>query len=299
MSASPRQHGGSPWLPIGLLLLSMVSIQSGASLAKTLFPVIGAPGVTALRLLLGTAILFIIFKPWRLSFTRASILPILGYGISLGIMNYLFYLALTTIPLGIAVALEFTGPLAVAMFGARRPADFFWIVLVITGLAFLLPIGDQLGQLEQLDPIGLLSALGAGAGWALYIIFGQRAGKFYGAATVSLGSLIAALIFFPLGAFNSDISVMFSWAVLPLGLAIAILSPAFPYSLEMIALTRLPTRTFGTLMSLEPVVGAMVGITFLHEHLTFTQWLALTCIVIASMGAALTIKPKSKIKKIK
>ncbi|MEM8057826.1 threonine/homoserine exporter RhtA [Morganella morganii] len=298
MSASPRQQNGSPWLPIGLLLLSMISIQSGASLAKTLFPVIGAPGVTALRLLLGTAILLVIFKPWRLRFTRASLLPMLGYGLSLGVMNYLFYLALTTIPLGIAVALEFTGPLAVAMFGARKITDYLWIILVIAGLAFLLPLGEQIGDLEQLDPIGMLYALGAGAGWALYIIFGQRAGRFYGAATVSVGSLIAALIFFPVGAYHSDLRVMFSWAVLPVGVAVAILSTAFPYSLEMVALTRLPTRTFGILMSLEPVIGAMVGIIFLHEHLSFAQWLALSCIVVASMGAALTIKPKSKIKSV-
>lgn len=298
MSASPRQQSGSPWLPIGLLLLSMISIQSGASLAKTLFPVIGAPGVTALRLLLGTAILLVIFKPWRLRFTRESLLPMLGYGLSLGAMNYLFYLALSTIPLGIAVALEFTGPLAVAMFGARKITDYLWIILVIAGLAFLLPLGEQIGQINQLDPVGMLYALGAGAGWALYIIFGQRAGRFYGAATVSVGSLIAALIFFPIGAYNSDLSVMFSWAVLPVGVAVAILSTAFPYSLEMVALTRLPTRTFGILMSLEPVIGAMVGIIFLSEHLLFTQWLALSCIVIASMGAALTIKPKSKIKAV-
>lgn len=298
MSASPRQQNGSPWLPIGLLLLSMISIQSGASLAKTLFPVIGAPGVTALRLLLGTAILLVIFKPWRLRFTRESLLPILGYGLSLGAMNYLFYLALSTIPLGIAVALEFTGPLAVAMFGARKITDYLWIILVIAGLAFLLPLGEQIGQINQLDPMGMLYALGAGAGWALYIIFGQRAGRFYGAATVSVGSLIAALIFFPVGAYHSDLSVMFNWAVLPVGVAVAILSTAFPYSLEMVALTRLPTRTFGILMSLEPVIGAMVGIIFLSEHLLFTQWLALSCIVIVSMGAALTIKPKSKIKAV-
>ncbi|MER5012924.1 threonine/homoserine exporter RhtA [Morganella morganii] len=298
MSASPRQQSGSPWLPIGLLLLSMISIQSGASLAKTLFPVIGAPGVTALRLLLGTAILLVIFKPWRLRFTRESLLPMLGYGLSLGAMNYLFYLALSTIPLGIAVALEFTGPLAVAMFGARKITDYLWIILVIAGLAFLLPLGEQIGQINQLDPVGMLYALGAGAGWALYIIFGQRAGRFYGAATVSVGSLIAALIFFPIGAYHSDLSVMFNWAVLPVGVAVAILSTAFPYSLEMVALTRLPTRTFGILMSLEPVIGAMVGIIFLSEHLLFTQWLALSCIVIASMGAALTIKPKSKIKAV-
>lgn len=111
--------------PVLLLLLSMLSIQSGASLAKSLFPVIGAPAVTALRLLLGTLILFFIFKPWRLKFSRESIMPLFLYGLSLGMMNYLFYLALETIPLGIAVALEFTGPLAVAMFSSRRAIDFF------------------------------------------------------------------------------------------------------------------------------------------------------------------------------
>lgn len=126
--------------------------------------------MTALRLLLGTAILLVIFKPWRLRFTRESLLPMLGYGLSLGAMNYLFYLALSTIPLGIAVALEFTGPLAVAMFGARKITDYLWIILVIAGLAFLLPLGEQIGDLEQLDPVGMLYALGAGGLGTLYYL---------------------------------------------------------------------------------------------------------------------------------
>lgn len=282
--------------PVLLLLLSMLSIQSGASLAKSLFPVIGAPAVTALRLLLGTLILFFIFKPWRLKFTRESIMPLFLYGLSLGMMNYLFYLALETIPLGIAVALEFTGPLAVAMFSSRRAIDFLWIILVIAGLGLLLPIGDNI---HGLDPLGILYALGAGVGWALYIVFGQRAGKGYGAATVSIGSLVAAFIFVPIGMLQSSPDIMFSWSILPVALAIAILSTAFPYTLEMIALTRLPAKTFGTLMSLEPCMGAFIGIIFLHEHLTLIQWVALAFIVLASIGSTATIKSKTKIEEIK
>ncbi|MFB0771314.1 threonine/homoserine exporter RhtA [Proteus cibi] len=283
--------------PVLLLLLSMLSIQSGASLAKTLFPVIGAPAVTALRLLLGTLILFFIFKPWRLKFTRESIMPLFLYGLSLGAMNYLFYLALETIPLGIAVALEFTGPLAVAMFSSRRAIDFLWIILVIAGLGLLLPIGDNIH--DGLDPLGMLYALGAGVGWALYIVFGQRAGKGYGAATVSVGSLIAAFIFVPIGMLQSSPDIMFSWSILPIALAIAILSTAFPYTLEMIALTRLPAKTFGTLMSLEPCIGAFIGIIFLHEHLTLIQWVALVFIVLASIGSTTTMKSKTKIEEVK
>lgn len=282
--------------PVLLLLLSMLSIQSGASLAKSLFPVIGAPAVTALRLLLGTLILFFIFKPWRLKFTRKSIMPLFLYGLSLGAMNYLFYLALETIPLGIAVALEFTGPLAVAMFSSRRAIDFLWIILVIAGLGLLLPIGDNI---HGLDPLGILYALGAGVGWALYIVFGQRAGKGYGAATVSIGSLVAAFIFVPIGMLQSSPDIMFSWSILPIALAIAILSTAFPYTLEMIALTRLPAKTFGTLMSLEPCMGAFIGIIFLHEHLTLIQWIALAFIVLASIGSTATMKNKTKIEGIK
>ncbi|TDB62648.1 threonine/homoserine exporter RhtA [Photorhabdus khanii] len=295
MSSSKLQKSAFPLIPVILLLLAMTSIQGGASLAKTLFPVIGAPGVTALRLGLGTIILFIIFKPWRLRFHRNSIMPLLTYGIALGAMNYTFYMALTTIPLGIAVALEFTGPLAVAMFSSRRPIDFLWVALVIAGLAFLLPIGNNI---DGLDPVGIIYALSAGVCWALYIIFGQRAGAGHGAATVSIGSFIAALIFFPVGLIQTGPELLFDMSIMPLALAIAILSTAFPYTLEMIALTRLPAQTFGTLMSLEPALGALSGIFFLNEHLTIIQWLALFCIILASIGSTSTIKGKPKITEI-
>lgn len=282
------------WLPILVILIAMVSIQSGASLAKSLFPLVGAPGVTALRLALGTLILVIVFKPWRLHFTAEQRLPLLLYGLALGAMNYLFYLSIQRIPLGIAVALEFTGPLAVALFGSRRPLDFVWVILAVLGLWFLLPLGQDVAQV---DLTGALLALGAGACWAVYILTGQRAGEEHGPATVAMGSLIAAVVFVPLGMLQAS-DTLFQWSLLPLGLAIAVLSTALPYSLEMIALTRMPTRTFGTLMSMEPALAALSGMIFLGETLTSTQTLALGAIILASMGSTLTMRRESKIEKV-
>ena len=292
MSTTPRKLPS--WLPILVLLITMISIQSGASLAKSLFPLIGAPGVTALRLALGTLILVVVFKPWRLRFSKEQRLPLLFYGLSLGAMNYLFYLSLQRIPLGIAVALEFTGPLAVALFSSRRPVDFIWVVLAVMGLWLLLPLGQDVAHV---DLTGALLALGAGAGWAVYILSGRRAGEDHGPATVAMGSLIAAVVFVPLGAMQAA-DTLLHWSLLPLGLAIAVLSTALPYSLEMIALTRLPTRTFGTLMSMEPALAAMSGMVFLGETLTFSQSMALGAIIMASMGSTLTMRQESKIKQV-
>ena len=284
----------SVWMPVAVILVAMMSIQSGASLAKSLFPIVGAPGVTALRIALGTLILVVIFKPWRLRFKKEQRLPLLYYGLSLGAMNYMFYLSIQTIPLGIAVALEFTGPLAVALFSSRRPVDFIWVVLAVLGLWFLLPLGQNV---SQIDLTGAALALGAGACWAIYILSGQRAGEEHGPATVALGSLIAAIIFVPLGMAQATESI-WQWSVMPIGLAVAILSTALPSSLEMIALTRLPTRIFGTLMSMEPALAAISGMIFLGETLTFTQTLALCSIIAASMGSTLTMRREPKVEKL-
>lgn len=272
------------WLPIVILLVAMASIQGGASLAKSLFPLVGAPGSAALRLALGTLILIAFFKPWRLRFAKEQRLPLLFYGVSLGGMNYLFYLSIQTVPLGIAVAL----------FSSRRPVDFVWVVLAVLGLWFLLPLGQDV---SHVDLTGCALALGAGACWAIYILSGQRAGAEHGPATVAIGSLIAALIFVPIGALQAG-EALWHWSVIPLGLAVAILSTALPYSLEMIALTRLPTRTFGTLMSMEPALAAVSGMIFLGETLTPIQLLALGAIIAASMGSTLTVRKESKIKEL-
>ena len=145
--------------------------------------------------------------------------------------------------------------------------------------------------------VGAALALGAGACWAVYILTGQRAGEEHGPATVALGSVIAAIVFVPIGMAQATASI-WQWSVMPIGLAVAVLSTALPYSLEMIALTRLPTRIFGTLMSMEPALAAISGMVFLGETLTFTQTLALWSIIAASMGSTLTMRPEPKVEKI-
>lgn len=181
-----------------------------------------------------------------------------------------------------------------AGFSSRRPVDFVWVVLAVLGLWFLLPLGQDV---SHVDLTGCALALGAGACWAIYILSGQRAGAEHGPATVAIGSLIAALIFVPIGALQAG-EALWHWSVIPLGLAVAILSTALPYSLEMIALTRLPTRTFGTLMSMEPALAAVSGMIFLGETLTPIQLLALGAIIAASMGSTLTVRKESKIKEL-
>lgn len=276
-------------LPIALVIIAMISIQSGASLAKSLFPVIGAEGTTALRLGIGALILCLLLRPWQAKLTLQSCRSLLAYGVALGLMNLMFYMALQTIPLGIAVALEFTGPLTLALLSSRRPIDFLWIALAATGLWVLLP--TNLTD-EPLDPVGMALALGAGACWAMYIIFGKRAGSEHGRHTVALGTLVAAIVVIPIGLWQAG-SNLFALDILPIAFGVAVLSSALPYSLEMMALTRLPARTFSIMMSLEPAIAALAGLLFLTEHLSFSQWLAISFIILASTGTAATMKPQS------
>lgn len=290
-----NHNNRSAFFYVLLLVIAMLSIQSGASLAKSLFSVIGPQGVTALRIGFGTIILMLFLQPWKYRskwvLNKRNISFLVAYGLSLGLMNLLFYMAVSRIPLGIAVALEFTGPLAIAMVASRKPIDFLWIILAVVGLYFLLPINQSI---SNLDPVGAAYALGAGACWALYIIFGKRAGAHFGTPVVALGAMISAIFIIPVGVVYAG-ELMLSWSILPVALGVAILSTALPYSLEMVALTRLPTKTFGTLMSLEPTIGALCGLIFLNEILSLVQWLALCAIVLASIGATLTIKPASEI----
>ncbi|KRF02183.1 transporter [Frateuria sp. Soil773] len=273
-------------LAVGVLLIAMVSYQCGAALAKQLFPHIGAQGATACRLGLGALILLLLRRPWRRSRPGADWRVLWGYGLAMGMMNLVFYLSLRTIPLGIAVALEFTGPLALALFGSRRLLDFVWIALVVAGLLLLLPLR---GQAHELDPLGVAYALAAGVGWALYIVLGQKAGAAYGADAVTLGTSIAALLAIPAGIVHAG-GALFSPSLLPLALGVAVLSSALPYSLEMIALTRLPARTFSTLLSIEPAVAAVAGVVFLSERLSLLQWLAIVAIIVAAAGTALSVR---------
>jgi len=265
----------------------MVSFQLGASIAKTLIPTIGAPGTTALRLGLSALIVIVAQRPWRSVPARGDWPVMLAYGISLGTMNSVFYLALRTIPLGVAVAIEFIGPLAVAVFASKRRLDYLWVLLAAAGLWILLPIAKT-GN--HLDPTGVLYALAAGVCWALYIVFGQKAGKAHGTSAATWGLLIAAVVATPIGIVDAGRRLL-ALDVLPRGLGVAVLSSAFPYTLEMIALRRLSSKTFGTLMSFDPAIAAIAGMAFLGEHLTALQYLAIGAIIVASVGVVAGEEP--------
>jgi len=273
-------------LAVGALLISMVSYQCGASLAKHLFPQVGAQGATAYRLGLSALMLLLWRRPWRRSGKQRNWRVLWGYGLAMGAMNLVFYMSLRTIPLGIAVALEFAGPLTLALFGLRRLIDFVWIALVVAGLALLLPLR---AQMHALDPVGVMYALAAGVGWALYILLGKKAGDAYGADAVTWGTSIGALLAIPFGVAHAG-SALLTPAFLPYALGVAVLSSALPYSLEMIALTLLPARTFSTLLSLEPAVAAVAGVALLDERLSLLQWLAIVAIIVAAAGTALSVR---------
>jgi inner membrane transporter RhtA len=269
-------------VPITALMVAMVCFQLGATLAKGLFPVVGAGGTAALRLLIASIILLAVWRPWHIHFTSGQLRTLIVYGVAMGWMNYFFYLALSYIPLGVTMALEFTGPLGVALFASRRPIDFLWIFLAALGLAALLPLG--LGG-QPLSALGIAYALGAGACWALYIVFGRRAGAAHGGQITALGTVIGALMIVPVGLVHSGAD-LFAPAILPIAVGVAVLSSALPYSLEMFAMPRIPTRTFGIFMSLNPALGALAGLIFLGEMLTLVQWAAIGSIVAASAGSA-------------
>ena len=206
------------------------------------------------------------------------------YGAALGGMNLMFYMSLRTLPFGLAVAIEFAGPLAVAIWSSRRAVDFVWVALAIAGLGLLLPLGLS-GS--RLDPVGVLYALAAAVFWAAYIVFGKRAGHLHAGHSVSLGLLVAALVVVPVGVAHSGAALL-SPAVLLAGVAVAAVSSAIPISLEMMALKRLPKEAFGIMISMEPAVAAVLAMGLLGEHLSAIQWLAIGCIVAASMGSAAT-----------
>jgi len=275
------RRGSAAWA-VALLIAAMCCFQVGATIAKGLFPLVGAGGTTALRTGIASILLVGVWRPWRMRFSRAQARDILIYGVSLGVMNLAFYNAIKLIPLGIAVALEFTGPLAVAVVGSRRPIDFLWIALAVLGLLALLPIRAGAATLA---PAGILLALLAGACWALYIVYGRRAGAAHGGQTTALGMLVAALLTVPVGLAESG-TALFSAAVLPVGFALAVVSSALPYSLEMISMSRIPAKTVGVLMSLEPAVAAIFGLLLLGERLSVPQWVAIGSIMAASAGSA-------------
>jgi len=284
-SQAPERSGGhSPAVPIAMLLVAMLSVQWGASIAKALFPILGATNMAVLRILFSTLFMAIALRPWKIRLDRGNWRALLLYGLALGSMNLTFYQALERIPMGIAVAIEFVGPLGVVIATSRRAVDFLWALLAIAGLALLTPLGPDS---HDLDPVGMGFALLAGLFWAIYILAGKRAGQDHGSRSAAAGMLISSALALPFGvATASPVSVLLP--VLPLVLAVGLLSGAIPYTLEMVALRRMRPGTFGILMSLEPAIAAMLGALTLQEHLPLVHWVAICAVMTASAGAVLT-----------
>lgn len=274
-------------IPVLAILGAVTALAIGTSWAKhTLFPLVGAEGTTALRIGFSALLVALLWRPWRRPLRPADAKAVVLYGTALGAMNLLFYLSLPTLPFGLAVAIEFSGPLAVALLASRRLVDFVWIALAVLGLGMLLPLGFNR---SALDPVGVAYALGAAVMWALYIVFGKRLAHLHAGHSVSLGLIVASLVALPVGVASAG-SALLSPMVLVVGAAVALISSAVPISLEMMALKRLPKSTFGVMVSLEPAMAALLAIFLLGERLEPGQWLAIACIVAASMGSATTIR---------
>jgi inner membrane transporter RhtA len=272
------------FIPALAVICAIISLCVGASFAKQIFAQVGPEGATTYRVCFASLILLGIWRPWRFPLTKENAFAIARFGMILGAMNLMFYKAISTIPLGIAIAIEFTGPLAVAMFSSRRKLDFLWIAFVVFGMALLLPWNQ--GS-DSLDPVGVLFVLGAAACWAMYIIYGKQAGKMHIGQSTALSMSTASLVVLPFGIARGGTALL-EPNLLIFGFVVALLSSALPYSLEMYALRHLPKQTFAILLSLEPVVGAFSALIILHEMLSASQWFAVGSIIVASIGSTLT-----------
>lgn len=270
------------------LLGSQISVNLGAAVAKHLFPVIGVEGITAFRVGFSALLLMALFRPWRSALTRRDIVNLLVYGTVMGMMNLLIYRAFSRIPIGVAVAIEVTGPLLVALLSSLRPRNMAACALALFGLYLLLPVSDGA---QRLDPAGVAYAFGAAVCWALYIVFGKRAATLRGGQAVAWGMLIAASFLVPLGVISVDPATLTPSIVLT-GMVIAVLSSAMPYSLEIVALRGLPQGLFGMLSSAAPAVSALAGLLVLGERLSTLQWCAIACIVLASATTAMSARSR-------
>jgi inner membrane transporter RhtA len=277
-----RTIGSIP--PTALVMLGIVSVQLGSALAKHLFGEVGSFGTVALRLFFAAAVLMLVWRP-SLRMSRRTWAVVLGYGVTLGSMNLCFYLALARIPLGIAVTIEFLGPLAVALAGSRRWLDVFWVVVAAGGVVLLM---EGRGELNR---AGFLFAIAAGTCWGIYILVGAALGRHTTEGNgLALGMAVAALVAVPFGVADSGTALIQPW-VLVAGFGVALLSSVLPYTLDLEALRKVPPRVFGILMSLEPAMAALIGLVVLQESLHWSQWIAVLCVVAASAGATRGARP--------
>jgi inner membrane transporter RhtA len=271
--------------PVYAVLLAIISVQSGAAIAKSLFPTIGAAGTASIRIGISALILGLVYKPNFKKITTNQWKIVIPYGLSLGAMNLIFYLAIERIPIGLAVTLEFIGPLLVAIIGSKRLIDYCWVLLAGIGIILIAPWTN-----ERVDSLGVLFALLAGALWAVYIVLGGKISKIMNSGqAVATGMLFAALLILPFGLYGNGLENL-TPRLFGLGVALALLSSAIPFTLEMKALGQLSPKTFSILMSLEPAAASICAFVFLQENLNFYEIIAVFCVIIASVGSTLTAK---------
>ncbi|MEU2550739.1 EamA family transporter [Streptomyces sp. NPDC013313] len=276
--------------PVGLVLAGGISVQFGGALAVTLMPRAGALGVVTLRLLAAAVVLLVVCRPRLRGHSRADWGTVVVFGIAMGGMNGLFYEAVARIPLGPAVTLEVLGPLALSVLASRQAINALWAALALAGV-FLLGGGG----FSDLDTAGVAFALGAGAMWAAYIVFSARTGRrFPQADGLALAMAVAALLFLPLGIAEAG-SRLLNPTTVALGSAVALLSSVLPYTLELLALRRLPAHTFAVLMSLEPAIAAAAGFLVLGQALSVTQAAAIALVIAATIGAVRTQVGRGKV----
>ncbi|MFJ5264331.1 EamA family transporter [Streptomyces sp. NPDC088387] len=269
--------------PVGLVLAGGLSVQFGGALAVSLMPRAGALGIVTLRLAVAAIVLLVICRPRLRGHSRTDWGTVLVFGVTMGAMNGLFYQAVDRIPLGPAVTLEVLGPLALSVVASRRAINFVWAGLALAGV-FLLGGGG----FESLDPAGVAFALSAGAMWAAYIVFSARTGRrFPQADGLALAMVVAAVLFLPLGIAESGTKLL-DPVVLGLGAAVAVMSSVLPYTLELLALRRMPAPTFAIMMSLEPAIAATAGFLVLDQALNAMEAAAIALVIAASMGAVRT-----------
>jgi len=268
------------WLsPVWLVIGSIASVQLGAAFAKSLFPLAAPTAVAWLRMAVAAVVFWVIARPRVRGRGAAEWRVVLGYGVALATMNWSIYMAFSRIPIGLAVTIEFLGPLSLALFSSRRVRDYLWVLLAAIGVALLgvFPV--------SVDWIGVGFALLAGAGWAAYIVLGRGTGRSWeGVTGVSMGSLVGAALFLVPGVIAGGADLL-QPKVLLLGALVGLLSSVIPYGLEMVALRSIPSGVFGILMSIEPAAAAAFALLVLGEQLSWVELVAMVCVVIASIGS--------------
>jgi inner membrane transporter RhtA len=278
MTAARRPGVPAPLYALG----AIASVQIGATVARHLFPFLGPTGTVFLRVGFGALILLAIARPGRPRLAAAQWQAVVLFGLIIAGMNFCFYQSIARIPLGIAVTIEFLGPLGVAIAGSRKALDFAWALMAAAGVAMLSVTGGTV------TPLGIIFALGAAVGWASYIVLGQRVGRLVaGPNGLAIALAVGGLALAPLGIASAGTRLL-DPRNLGLGLVVAILSSAVPFSLEFAALRRLSSQLFGILMSLEPAMGAAAGFLFLGQRLSIRDLLAIALVTVASAGATLT-----------